>query len=133
MAMLAVWLRGGWPSIEQRKLHVVSVAERHAMVAMITRTTEDLTAEDPRRRSGFMRLPAYPCSESPGVLPRCACVLAWLCYTTPCVHVRGCIFIIPGLNIPGWPLKNRKIDHYLCSQNTPRSHRRFNIDLLEDL
>ena len=63
MAMLAVWLRGGWPSIEQRKLDVASVAERHAIVAMITKTTEDLTAEDPRRRSGFMRLPAYPCSE----------------------------------------------------------------------
>ena len=85
--MLAVWLRGGWPSIEQRKLDVARVAERHAIVAMTTKATEDLTAEDPRRRSGFMRLPAHPCGESQGVLPR-----SWLCYTTP-AYTFGDVFL----------------------------------------
>ena len=28
----------------------------------------------------------------------------------------GMYFIILGLNRPGWPLKSRKIDNFLCSQ-----------------
>lgn len=36
--------------------------------SLITTTTEDLPTEAPRRRTGFMRLPAYPCSESAGVV-----------------------------------------------------------------
>lgn len=53
---------GCWGSMEHA-LDVASVG-RHAIAAMITRNTEDLTAEDPRRQTGFMRLPAYPCTES---------------------------------------------------------------------
>ena len=102
MAMLAVWLRGGWPSIEQRKLDVASVAERHAIVAMITKTTEDLTAEDPRRRSGFMRLPAYPCSERVRGCCQGMCVCACLAVLYNSLRTRsGMYFYHPRVEQTG--------------------------------
>ena len=82
-----------------------------------------ISAEDPRRRAGFMRLPAYSCRPSPGVLPGVD------------VCVRGCaihrfafkfehVFFHPGLNKPVCPVKNTRIDHFLLSQKPPWSHKR---------
>ena len=86
-------------------------------------------ATQSRRLGKAFRLGAYNTALEKYVFAathkhRGCCQGVRVCVPGCAIHVRGCIFIIPGLNRPGWPLKNRKIDHFLCSQNTPRSHRR---------
>ena len=59
-----------------------------------------------------MRLPAYPCMPSPGVLPGVRVCVRGCAIQRPAFKF-GDVFFHPGLNRPVCPVENMIIDHFL--------------------